>query len=82
MRQPIDVEVKQMTRVGRADDLYELDNNHAKQLRVLVREVRSRILRLEKQRVALNQALAALRKVESQATAALARLANAERRAV
>ena len=62
-------------------DLYEIDNTHAKQLRVLVREVRSRILRLEKQRVALNQTLAELRKVESQAKAALARLAKAERRA-
>jgi DNA-binding transcriptional MerR regulator len=152
MRQPIAVKVKQMTRVGRADDgrmpfysvtelgrdlgvtarsirfyedkgliaprragrnriysprdrgriililrgkqlgltlheikeylnLYEIDNTHARQLRVLVREVRSRILRLEKQRVALNQTLAELRKVESQAKAALARLAKAERRA-
>jgi DNA-binding transcriptional MerR regulator len=62
-------------------DLYEIDNTHAKQLRVLVREVRSRILRLQKQRVALNQTLAELRKVESQAKAALARLAKAERRA-
>jgi DNA-binding transcriptional MerR regulator len=62
-------------------DLYEIDNTHAKQLRVLVREVRSRILRLEKQRVALNQTLAELRKVESQAKAALARLTKAERRA-
>ena len=152
MRQPIDLKVKQMTRVGRADDgrmpfysvtelgrdlgvtarsirfyedkgliaprragrnriysprdrgriililrgkqlgltlheikeyldLYQIDNTHAKQLRVVVREVRSRILRLEKQRVALNQTLAELRKVESQATAALARVAKAERRA-
>lgn len=77
MRQPIDLKVRQMTRVGRADD----GRTHAKQLRVLVREVRSRILRLEKQRVALNQTLPELRKVESQATAALARLAKAERRA-
>jgi len=62
-------------------DLYEIDNTHAKQLRVVVREARSRILRLQKQRVALNQTLAELRKVESQAKAALARLAKAERRA-
>ena len=152
MRQPIDLKVKQMTRVGRADDgrmpfysvtelgrdlgvtarsirfyedkgliaprragrnriysprdrgriililrgkqlgltlheikeyldLYQIDNTHAKRLRVVVREVRSRILRLQKQRVALNQTLAELRKVESQAKAALTRLAKAEPRA-
>ena len=76
MRQPIDSRVKQVTRLGRAGD-----NTHAKQLRVLVHEVRSRILWLHKQRFALDQTLAELRKVESQATVALARLAKAERRA-
>ena len=55
---------------------------HAKQLRVVVREVRSRILRLQKQRDALNQTLAELRKIHSQATTALARLAKAEHRRV
>lgn len=60
-------------------DLYEIDNGHAKQLTVLVREVRSRIVRLQKQRLALNQTLAELRKVESQASAALARMGKAGR---
>ena len=67
-----------MTRAGRAD---ALDNTHANQLRVLVREVRSRIDCLEKQRSALNQTLADLRKVEAQTMIALTRLAKAERRA-
>jgi hypothetical protein len=53
-------------------------NNHAKQLRILARQMRRRILLLEKQRVALNRALAKLRRVESQAAAALARLAKTE----
>jgi uncharacterized protein involved in exopolysaccharide biosynthesis len=52
--------------------------NHAKQLRLLVREVRSRIVRLQKERLALNQRLVELRKLESQAMAALARLAKPE----
>ncbi len=72
MRRPVDVKVKQISRA---------DNTHAKQLRVLLREVRSTILRLDQQRVALNYTLAALRKVESQATAALARMAKPECRA-
>jgi DNA integrity scanning protein DisA with diadenylate cyclase activity len=54
----------------------EADNTHAKQLQVLVREVRRRVLRLEKQRIALDQTLAYLRKLELQAAVALARLAS------
>ena len=60
---------------------YTAGNTHAKLMRVVAREVRSRILLLEKQRTALNQTLMKLRKVESQAAVALVRLANAERRA-
>lgn len=84
MRQPIDVKVKQVTRVRRARGgrapsssvTREADNTHAKQLQVLVREVRRRVLRLEKQRIALDQTLAYLRKLELQAAVALARLAS------
>jgi hypothetical protein len=53
-------------------------NNHAKQLRILARQMRRRILLLEKQRVALNRTLAKFRRVESQAAVALARLAKTE----
>lgn len=54
-------------------------NNHARQLRVLVHQVRRRVLLLEKQRLALNQTLAELRKMEPQARAALARMTKTER---
>jgi len=43
--------------------------------------VRSRILKLEDQRVALDEALGELREVESQANAALSSLESASRRA-
>ena len=62
-------------------DLYDADPTQAKQLRLLLKAVHSRILRLEDQRVALNQTLAELREVEAQANAALAHLENGRRRA-
>jgi DNA-binding transcriptional MerR regulator len=62
-------------------DLYDADPTHAKQLRLLLKAVSSRILQLEDQQVALNQALSELRDVESQAQTALAALENAPRRA-
>ncbi len=52
-------------------DLYDADPTHAKQIRLLLKSVRTRIARMEDQRVALNQALAELRTVESQAQSAL-----------
>jgi DNA-binding transcriptional MerR regulator len=62
-------------------DLYDADPAHAKQLRLLLKAVRSRILQLEDQRVALNEALSELREVESQAHDALTALENGARRA-
>ncbi len=62
-------------------DLYDADPTRAKQLRLLLKAVRSRILKLEDQRVALDEALGELREVESQANAALASLESASRRA-
>jgi DNA-binding transcriptional MerR regulator len=62
-------------------DLYDADPAHAKQLRLLLKAVHSRILRLEDQRVALNEALSELREVESQAHDALTALENGARRA-
>ena len=55
-------------------DLYDVDPTHAKQLRLLLNSVHSRITRLEDQRVALEQTLAELREVEAQANAALIHL--------
>ena len=55
-------------------DLYNADPTHAKQLRLLLKAVSSRIAQLEDQRVALEQALADLHEVESQAHRALAAL--------
>ncbi len=55
-------------------DLYDADPTHAKQMRLLLTAVRSRILQLEDQRVALNEALAELRQVEAQAHTALGKL--------
>jgi DNA-binding transcriptional MerR regulator len=55
-------------------DLYDVDPTHAKQLRLLLKSVHTRITRLEDQRVALEQTLAELREVESQANAALINL--------
>jgi DNA-binding transcriptional MerR regulator len=60
-------------------DLYDADPTHAKQLRLLVTAVRSRILQLEDQRVALDEALGELREVEAQAQHALARLESGAR---
>jgi DNA-binding transcriptional MerR regulator len=63
-------------------DLYDADPTHAKQMRLLLKAVRSRILQLEGQRVALDQTLAELREVQAQAQAALASLERGARRAV
>jgi DNA-binding transcriptional MerR regulator len=62
-------------------DLYDADPTRAKQLRLLLKAVRSRILKLEDQRIALDEALGELREVESQANAALSSLESASRRA-
>ena len=62
-------------------DLYDADPTHAKQLRLLLKAVRSRIEQLEDQRVALDQALGELRDVETQAHNALAVLEKGTRRA-
>lgn len=62
-------------------DLYDADPTHAKQLRLLLKAVRSRIGRLEDQRVALDEALGELREVESQAHDALGALEHGARRA-
>lgn len=55
-------------------DLYEVDPTHAKQLRLLLKSVASRIQRLEEQRIALDQTLDELREVAAQAQAALVNL--------
>ncbi len=55
-------------------DLYDADATQAKQLRLLLKAVSSRIAKLEDQRVALEQALAELHEVELQAHRALAAL--------
>jgi len=55
-------------------DLYDADPTHAKQLRLLLTAVRSRIVQLEDQRVALEEALGELRDVEAQARDALGAL--------
>jgi DNA-binding transcriptional MerR regulator len=55
-------------------DLYDVDPTHAKQLRLLLKSVASRIESLEEQRVALDQTLIELREVEAQAHAALVNL--------
>jgi DNA-binding transcriptional MerR regulator len=55
-------------------DLYDVDPTQAKQLRLLLKSVHSRIARLEDQRVALDQTLAELRDVVAQANAALINL--------
>lgn len=62
-------------------DLYDADPTHAKQLRLLLKAVRSRILQMEDQRVALDQALGELREVEAQACTALGALETGARRA-
>jgi DNA-binding transcriptional MerR regulator len=55
-------------------DLYDADPTQAKQLRSLLKAVGSRIAQLEDQRIALEQALAELHEVESQAHRALVAL--------
>jgi DNA-binding transcriptional MerR regulator len=60
-------------------DLYDADPTHAKQLKLLLESVRSRILQLEDQRVAVDEALSELREVESQAQTALATLEHGGR---
>jgi DNA-binding transcriptional MerR regulator len=62
-------------------DLYDADPTHAKQTRLLLKAVHSKILVLEEQRVALNQTLLELRGVEAQTRNALAALENGPRRA-
>jgi DNA-binding transcriptional MerR regulator len=62
-------------------DLYDADPTHARQLKLLLKAVRTRIEQLEDQRVALNEALGELREVESQARHALGALENGTRRA-
>ena len=52
-------------------DLYDLDPTHKKQVKLLLEAVQSRIRRLEAQRIALDETLAELRDIESQAHAAL-----------
>jgi DNA-binding transcriptional MerR regulator len=58
-------------------DLYDVDPTHAKQIRLLLKAVHSKILLLEQQRVALDQTLVELRGVAAQARSALAALENA-----
>ncbi len=55
-------------------DLYDVDPTHAKQLRLLLKSVASRVQRLHEQRVALDQTLEELREVQAQARAALVNL--------
>jgi len=62
-------------------DLYDADPTHAKQLRLLLKAVRSRIVQLEDQRVALDEALGELREVEAQTHHALGALENGPRQA-
>lgn len=52
-------------------DLYDADATHARQIKLLLKAVRSRIARLEDQRSALHQALTELATVEEQARHAL-----------
>jgi DNA-binding transcriptional MerR regulator len=62
-------------------DLYDADPTRAKQHRLLLKAVRSRIESLESQRVAVGQALKELRDVERQALRALAALESPMKRA-
>ncbi len=63
-------------------DLYDADPTHAKQLRLLLQAVGSRIGRLEEQRLALDQTLAELHEIAAQSNAALGNLDHGRRRAV
>jgi DNA-binding transcriptional MerR regulator len=60
-------------------DLYDVDPTQAKQLRLLLKAVHDRIVQLEDQRVALDEALGELRDVESQTHNALEALGNVAR---
>ena len=60
-------------------DLYDVDPTQAKQLRLLLKAVHERIVQLEDQRVALDEALGELRDVESQTHNALEALGNVAR---
>ncbi len=55
-------------------DLYDADPAHAGQIRLLLGKVRARVAQLGEQRAALDETLAELRKIETQAAAALAAL--------
>jgi DNA-binding transcriptional MerR regulator len=68
--------------IGEYLDLYDVDPTHAKQTKLLLKAVHSKILLLEEQRVALNQSLVELRAVEAQARTALSALENGSRRAM
>ncbi len=57
-------------------DLYDVDPTQAKQLRLLLKAVHDRIMQLEDQRVALDEALGELRDVEAQTHNALEALGN------
>jgi DNA-binding transcriptional MerR regulator len=61
-------------------DLYDVDPTQAKQLRLLLQAVHDRIVQLEDQRVALDEALGELRDVETQTHNALEALGNGARR--
>jgi DNA-binding transcriptional MerR regulator len=62
-------------------DLYDADPTHARQLRLLLKAVRSRIARLRDQRAALEEALGELLDVEAQAQEALDAREGTARRA-
>ena len=62
-------------------DLYDVDPTQAKQLRLLLKAVHDRIVQLEDQRVALEEALGELRDVEAQTHNALEALGNGARQA-
>jgi DNA-binding transcriptional MerR regulator len=61
-------------------DLYDVDPTQAKQLRLLLQAVHDRIVQLEDQRVALDEALGELRDVETQTHNALEALGNGAKR--
>ncbi len=61
-------------------DLYDVDPTQAKQLRLLLTAVHDRIVQLEDQRVALDEALGELREVEAQTHNALEALGHSARR--
>jgi DNA-binding transcriptional MerR regulator len=60
-------------------DLYDVDPTQAKQLRLLLKAVHDRIVQLEDQRIALDEALGELRDVEAQTHNALEALGNGAR---